>query len=184
MLLTTSDAEVAKERLLETWGTTRDALGPRLTAAREAMGPYVDTATARVAPVLDEAKVRLAPAVDRLGPAVETARSRLRSDVVPAVVAAAETARDNSAPARTEAKERATEAVRALRGQRRRSRRWPLALMCLLGGAALGAAAGAMTRRPETPVPAPARFPQPGQTAEAPTTTVAGAPKPTGPVAS
>lgn len=172
MLRSTSDTEVAKDRLLETWETTRDALAPRLTAARDAVSPYVDTAAARVAPVLDEAKVRLAPAV-------ETARTKIRTDVMPVVVAAAETARDNSAPARAEAKERAAEAFRALRGERpARRRRWPLALACLVGGAALGAAAGMRRRAVEPELITPTPFPPPGQTAEAPTTTVAGASKP------
>lgn len=178
MVRSTPDTDAAKDRLLETWGTTREALAPRLTAAREVVIPYVDTATARVVPVLDEAKVRLAPAVDRLSPAVETARTKLRSDVVPAVVAAAESARDNSAPARAEAKVRATEAIRVLRGEKpKRARRWPLALACLIGGAALGAAVGMSQRRPEPPQPTASPFPRADMT-EAPTTGVAGASQP------
>ena len=137
-----ADAEVAKDRLLETWDTTRDVLAPRLTAAREVVTPYVDTAAARV-------------------------------------VAAAGIARDNSAPARAEAKERAAEAIRALRGERSaHGRRWPLAVICLLVGAVLGSAVGMMRRKPEPYVPAPTPWPPSGQTTQAPTATAAGASRP------
>jgi hypothetical protein len=162
VLRTKSDVEIAKDRLVDTWETTRDALSPRLSAAREIVSPYVDEATSRVAPYVDEARTRLQPAVDRLGPAVDTARSRIKTEVVPAVVAAAGTAREQSAPARAEAKERAAAAVLALRGEKKKVRRWPVAIVALLACAAAGAAVG-MTRRgaqsspsvvPPTPFPA------------------------------
>jgi len=161
---TKSDVDVAKERLADTWETTLDVVGPRLSAAREAVSPYVDTASARVSPYVDEARTRLQPAVERLGPAVDTARSRIKSDVVPAVIAAAETARETSAPARAEAKERAANAMLALRGEQKRTRRWPTAVICLLTGAAAGAAVGILRRQPEPSVPMrpPAPFPPPG----------------------
>jgi hypothetical protein len=144
---TKPDVEIAIDRLAETWETTRDTLAPRLSAAREAVTPYVDTAAARLNPVLDEAKQRITPAVERIAPAVDTARARLRSDVVPAVIAAAETARETSAPARAEAKERASGALHALRGERpQKVRRWPVAAVCLLAGAAAGAVVGSMRR--------------------------------------
>jgi hypothetical protein len=155
------DVEITKDRLTDTWETTRDALAPRLSAAREAVTPYVDSATARVSPVLEEARVRLTPAVERLGPAVDTARERLRNDVVPAVIAAAETARETSAPARAEAKDRAAAALLALRGDRpQKVRRWPTAVACLLAGAAAGIAAG-IIRRPQSRQTGPAPFPGP-----------------------
>ena len=136
------------ERLADTWDTARVAVAPRLAAARETIGPLVDEASARMTPV-----------IDRLGPTVDTARTRLREDVVPAVAAAVE----NSAPARAEARERATAALLALRGQERhRVRRWPIALGCLIAGAAAGLAAGAMTRRGAAPVqPTPFAAPTP-----------------------
>jgi len=162
VLRTKPDVEIAKDRLVDTWETTRDALSPRLSAAREIVSPYVDEATSRVAPYVDEARTRLQPAVDKLGPAVDTARSRIKTEVVPAVVAAAETARESSAPARAEAKERAAAALLALRGeQTKKVRRWPVAFVALLAGAAAGAAVG-MSRRgaqssptvvPPTPFP-------------------------------
>jgi hypothetical protein len=170
-------ADIAKDRLTETLQTTRDVLAPRLTAARVAVSPYVDEASARVAPYVDEARQRLTPAVERLAPAVDTARTRLRTDVVPAVVAAAETARETSAPARAEAKERAAGALLALRGEKvTKGRRWPAAVACLLFGAAAGAAVG-MSRRPTQPAPlapTPTPFPQTPPTGSvdgAPTTT-------------
>lgn len=166
MLRTTPDVDAAKDRLVDTWETTRDAVSPRLVAARDAMTPYVD-----------EAKNRLSPTVDRLAPAVDTARTKLRKDIVPAVVSAAETARDNSAPARAEAKQRASEALLVLRGAKpAKRRRWPLALACLVGGAALGAYAGMKrTAAPSggyTPAPFPAAQPptDASPTAETPAT--------------
>jgi len=154
----TPDVDATKERLVDTWETTRDALSPHLNAAREAMTPYVD-----------EARTRLAPTVERLAPTVDAARAKIKSDVVPAVVSAAETARANSAPARAEAKQRATDALLVLRGTKpAKRRRWPLALACLVGGAALGAAAG-MRKAGQpagyTPAPFPAAQPP---TTEAP----------------
>jgi hypothetical protein len=140
VLRTKPDVDLSKDRLIDTWETTRDALAPRLASARDAVTPYVDTAATRLAPVLDEA------------------RTKLRSDVVPAVVAAAGTAREQSAPIRQEALDRAGAAYLALRGEKpTKTRRWPLALVCLLGGAAAGAAVAIM-RRP-APVPAAAQFP-------------------------
>jgi hypothetical protein len=148
VLRTKPDVDATKDRLVETWETTREALSPRLVAARDAVTPYVD-----------EARTRLTPAVERITPAVDAAKTKLRTDVVPAVVAAAETARDNSGPARAEAKQRATEALLVLRGQKTtKRRRWPLALACLVGGAALGAFAG-MRRTQPAYSPAPAPFP-------------------------
>ena len=152
MLRTKSDVEIAKDRLVDTWETTRDALSPRLTAARDIVSPYVDEAASRVAPYVDEARTRLQPTVDRLGPAVDTARSRIKTEVVPAVVAAAETARETSAPARAEAKERAAAALLALKGEQKKVRRWPVALLALVAGAAAGAAVG-MNRRGSQPSP-------------------------------
>src|SRR3954452_16577869 len=101
------DVDITKDKLVETWETTRDALAPRISAAREVVSPYVD-----------EARPRLQPAVDRLTPAVDTARSRIKSDVVPAVMAAAETARETSAPARPEGKGGAANGLLARRGGR------------------------------------------------------------------
>ena len=148
MLRTKPDVDVTKDRLVETWESARDALSPRLIAAREAAAPYVD-----------EARTRITPTVERLAPAVDAARTKLRTDVVPAVVAAAENARDNSAPARHEAKQRAAEALLVLRGATpKKRRRWPLALACLIGGGALGAYAG-MRRAPQTSGYTPTPFP-------------------------
>lgn len=139
------------DRLTETWDTARVAITPRIAAARDAVGPLVD-----------EASVRVAPIIDRVGPAVDTARTRLRTDVVPAVTAAL----DNSAPARAEARDRATAALLALRGEQpRRVRRWPVALGCLIVGGIAGLAVGAMNRRMTTPVP-PAPFPAPTPASE------------------
>jgi hypothetical protein len=160
------DVDISKDRLVETWETTRDALGPRITAARDVVSPYVDEASTRMAPYVDEARTRLQPAVDRLAPAVDTARSRIKSDVVPAVMAAAETARETSAPARAEAKERAAQALLALRGeQARKVRRWPVAVVALVAGAAAGAVVGMRRQAPQptstitppTPFPAATR---------------------------
>ena len=170
MLRATPDVDATKERLVDTWETTRDALSPRLVAAREAMTPYVD-----------EARTRLAPTVERIAPTVDAARTKIKSDVVPAVVSATETARKNSAPARAEAKQRATDALLVLRGTKpAKRRRWPLALACLVGGAALGAAAGmrkAAQQTGYTPAPFPAAQPpaseSPAATAETPATTSA-----------
>lgn len=145
MLRHTPDVEITKDRLTDTWETTRDALAPRLSAARDAATPYVDAAAARVSPVLEEA------------------RTRLRKDVVPAVLAAAETAKEGSAPARAEAKERAAGALLALRGENpKKVRRWPVALACLLGGAAVGAAASIMRKSATTGggAAAPTPFPR------------------------
>ena len=153
MLRTTPDVDAAKDRLVDTWETTRVVVAPRLVAAREAMTPYVD-----------EARTRLTPAVERLSPAVDDARRTLRKKVVPAVVSAAESARDNTAPARAEAKQRAGDAILVLRGAKTtKKRRWPLALACLVGGAALGAYAGmrkaAAAPTGYTPAPFPAAQP-------------------------
>lgn len=140
------------DRLTETWDTARVAMAPRIAAAREAVGPWVD-----------EASTRMTPVIERVSPAVDTARARLREDVVPAVTAAVE----NSAPARAEAKERAAAALLALRGQQRKVRRWPIALGCLLAGAAAGLAAGAINRKmatPVTPTPFPVTPPAPTPT--------------------
>ena len=138
------------DRITETWDTARVAVAPRLIAAREAVGPLVD-----------EASVRVAPIIDRVGPAVDTARTKLRSDVMPAVA----TAIENSAPARTEARDRAAAALLALRGQpARRVRRWPIAIGCLIAGGIAGLAAGAINRKmatPVTPTPFPAPTPTP-----------------------
>src|SRR3954452_25154540 len=161
------EVTVSKERLVDTWGSARTTLAPHLSAAREAVTPYVDQASARVAPVLDEARSRVLPAVetarDRLGPTVDTARTRLMEDVVPTVTAAVETARENSAPARAEAKERAAAALLALQGKQRKVRRWPTALVCLAAGAAAGIAAGVLTRGRQAPPP-PTPFPTPNPT--------------------
>src|SRR3954468_2580597 len=77
------NGDITKDRLVETWETTRDALGPRISAAREVVAPYVDEASTRMAPYVDEARTRLQPTVDRLSPAVDTAKSRIKRDVVP-----------------------------------------------------------------------------------------------------
>lgn len=170
MLRSTPDVDATRDRLVETWEMTRDALSPRLVAARDAMTPYVD-----------EARTRLTPAVERLAPAVDAARTKLRTDVVPAVVSAAETARDNSGPARAEAKKRAADAYLVLRGAKpAKRRRWPLALACLIGGGALGAYAG-MRRAAQAPGYTPAPFPaaQP-PTAPAPTAETPATPNATG----
>ena len=153
MLRATPDVDATKDRLVDTWETTRDALAPHLTAAREAMTPYVG-----------EARTRLTPAVERITPAVDAARTKIRSDVVPAVKAAAETARKDSAPARAEAKQRAADALLVLRGTKpAKRRRWPLALACLVGGAAVGAYAGMRKAATQptgyTPAPFPAAQP-------------------------
>lgn len=141
------------DRLTETWDTARVAMAPRIAAARDAVGPLVD-----------EASVRVAPIIDRVGPAVDTARTRLRTDVVPAVAAAVE----NSAPARAEARERAEAALLALRGQQRKVRRWPIALGCLVAGAAAGLTVGALNRRMATSV-TPTPFPAPTPPTATPT---------------
>lgn len=165
--VTSTNPALAKgmDRLTETWDTARVAVAPKLAAARDAVGPWVD-----------EANTRMTPLIERVTPAVETARTRLRDDVVPAVAAAVE----NSAPARAEARDRAAAAVLALRGQQRRVRRWPIALGCLVAGAAAGLAAGAINRRMATSV-TPTPFPTPTP-APTPTTTqeevVAGATAP------
>jgi hypothetical protein len=156
-----------KDRLTETWESARGAIAPQLTAARGAVAPYVEEATTRMAPVIDQARAKVAPAVgtaiDRIGPAVDSARGRLRDDVAPVVVAAVETARETSAPARAEAKERAANALLALQGQQKKVRRWPVAVACLAAGAVAGAAAGVLTRsqRPKATAafPAPTPFP-------------------------
>src|SRR3954454_24328029 len=157
------DVDITKDKLVETWETTRDALAPRISAAREVVSPYVDEASTRMAPYVDEARTRLQPAVDRLTPAVDTARSRIKADVVPAVIAAAETAREPSAPARAEAKDRAAHALLALRGEQvKKVRRWPVALLALAAGAVAGAAVGISRRAPQSspsvtpPTPFPA----------------------------
>src|SRR3954471_2098655 len=171
LLRATPDVDATKDRLVDTWETTRDALSPRLTAAREAMTPYVD-----------EARTRLTPAIDRVAPAVDAARTRIRTDVVPTVMAAAETARKDSAPARAEAKQRATDALLVLRGTKpAKRRRWPLALACLVGGGALGAYAGLRKAAAQptgyTPAPFPAAQPP---TTEAPTAETPATPSATG----
>src|SRR3954452_11605958 len=156
------DVDITKDRLVETWENTRDALGPRISAAREAVAPYVDEASTRMAPYVDEARTRLQPTVDRLSPAVDTAKSRIKGDVVPAVIAAAETARETSAPARAEAKERAANALLALRGEQvKKVRRWPVAVVALLAGAAAGAVVGMRRQAPQPtpPVTPPTPFP-------------------------
>ena len=117
-----------------------------------------------MSPVIDEARARVAPAVD-------AARTRLVEDVVPSVTAAVGTARETSAPARAEAKERATAAFLALTGKKPKARRWPTALLCLGAGALAGAAAATLGRaRNTTPVPAttpfPATPPPPSQTTD------------------
>lgn len=164
MLRTTPDVEATKDRLIETWETTRNVVSPHLVAARDAMSPYVD-----------EARTRLNPAMERLAPAVDDARETLRKKVVPAVVSAAENARDSSAPARAEAKQRAGDALLVLRGTKpAKRRRWPLALTCLIGGAALGAYAGMRRAAAQptgySPAPFPAAQPpaDPSATTEAP----------------
>jgi hypothetical protein len=135
--------EINKDRIADTWETTRDAVAPRIAAAREVLTPYVDTAAARVSPVLEEA------------------RGRLRKDVVPAVIAAAETAKESSAPARAEAKDRAAAALLALRGDRpQKTRRWPTAVACLLAGAAAGVAASIIRRPQPAPTGVATPFPQ------------------------
>src|SRR4051794_38394432 len=160
------DVDITKDKLVETWETTRDALAPRISAAREVVSPYVDEASTRMAPYVDEARTRLQPAVDRLTPAVDTARSRIKADVVPAGIAAAEPAGEPSAPARAEAKERATNALHALRGEQvKKVRRWPVAVVALVAGAAAGAVVGMRRQAPQptsaitppTPFPAAAR---------------------------
>src|SRR3954451_7592915 len=156
------DVDITKDRLVETWETTRDALGPRISAAREVVAPYVDEASTRMAPYVDEARTRLQPTVDRLSPAGDTAKSRIKGDVVPAVIAAAETARETSAPARAEAKERAANALLALRGEQvKKVRRWPVAVVALLAGAAAGAVVGMRRQAPQPtpPVTTPTPFP-------------------------
>lgn len=150
------DATAGKERLAETWESARTTLAPRISAAREAVAPYVDQATTRVAPVLEEARTRV-------GPAMETARDRFVTDVMPTVTHAVGTAKESSAPARTEAKERAAAALLALQGKQRKARRWPIALVSLFAGAIAGLAAGTMmrgrqpTQLPPPPTPFPAR---------------------------
>jgi hypothetical protein len=159
------DVTAGRDRLVETWESARTTLAPHLSAAREAVAPYVEEAGARMTPVLDEARARVAPAV-------ESARTRLVTDVVPTVTAAVETARENSAPARAEAKERATAALLALAGKQRQVRRWPTALACLVAGAAAGVAAGTFARgRQSTPAVVPTPFPTvPATTTHSPTT--------------
>jgi hypothetical protein len=142
------DVTVSKDRLAETWETARTTLAPHLTAAREAVAPYVEEAGARMTPVIDEARARVAPAV-------ETARNRLVTEVVPTVAAAVGTARDSSAPARAEAKERAAAALLALQGKKTKVRRWPTALLCLGAGAVAGAAAAKLGRKQGSPPPFP-----------------------------
>src|SRR3954449_2233492 len=156
------DVDITKDRLVETWETTRRAPAPRIRAPRGVVAPYVDEASTRMAPYVDEAPTRLQPAVDRLSPAVDTAKSRIKGDVVPAVIAAAETARETSAPARAEAKERAANALLALRGEQvKKVRRWPVAVVALLAGAAAGAVVGMrrQTPQPTTTVTPPTPFP-------------------------
>ena len=126
MLRTKPDVEIAKVRLSRRWGTARDAVAPRLTDARKTVTPYV-----------------------------ETARTKIVKDVVPVVVSAAETAREASGPARAEAKDRATGALAALKGERVKARRWPTAVGFLLLGAAAGTVAAALRPKPQPPTPYP-----------------------------
>jgi hypothetical protein len=144
---------------------------PTLTKGMDRLTETWDAARVAVAPLVDEASTRMTPVIDRVGPAVDTARTRLREDVVPAVTAAVETARENSAPARAEAMERAAAALLALQGKQKKTRRWPVVLGCLAAGAVAGVAAGIITRRGSssvtpTPFPAPTPASSPAPTAE------------------
>jgi hypothetical protein len=64
----------------------------------------------------------------------------------------------------------------ALRGEKpQRVRRWPVALVCLLAGAAAGAVAGAMTRSSSSATaPPPTPFPRPQPTEAEETTRSSG----------
>jgi hypothetical protein len=110
--------------------STSDPLEAVVAGATAVRDAYVE----RLAPAIDEARERLAPVLD-------TARER----VAPAV----ETARERLAPAADVTRQRAGAAVAALRGDvaEPARRRWPLALLFLALGTAIGALLGMRTQQ-------------------------------------
>lgn len=151
-------------------GEGRRRLGG-LRSRREALVPVVATARERMLPAVASAR-------GRVGPAVAGARGALVDSVAPAVAGAVTTAvsaaREGSLPSRELARERSAAALAALRGEQPESpRRWPLALVSLLAGAAAGVVAGLLARRAAAPgeptyIPASTPPPSPASTAAQP----------------
>lgn len=129
--------------------------------------PRVDVARVKLAPYAATARESLEEAVDWAVPRVEEAREAVREKastaataVVPKVAAALGTAAAVGAPLAHEARERGEAALHALRGELaeppvEEKRRWPLALLFLLVGTAIGFVAGIFAKRSSAPPPPP-----------------------------
>jgi hypothetical protein len=131
------------------------------------LAPRVDVARVKLAPYAATARESLEEAVDWAVPRVEEAREAVREKastaataVVPKVAAALGTAAAVGAPLAHEARERGEAALHALRGElpepaAEEKARWPLALLFLLVGTAIGFVAGMFAKRNSAPPPAP-----------------------------
>lgn len=139
-------AHDAVDRFAPTLDAAQKTLAPKVVQAREAIAPSVEAAQKAVAPKVESAWAAMAPVLS-------TAAASALGAAQSAASKTASTADKKSKPSRKEAKRRAKFAAAAIRGEHRR--RWPLVFGAFVLGSALGAAAGALVKKLQTPSPAP-----------------------------
>ncbi|HEY3506728.1 MAG TPA: hypothetical protein VGN37_28560 [Actinocatenispora sp.] len=132
-------AERAAEAVAPRVDNARGALAPRLGAAREAVGPRVEAAR-------DAATKSWGTTVAAVAPIVTAAAESARQATEEARKQAGQVEKRGRA-AKKEARLRAKDTARALRGERSSHRRWPWVVGILGVGIAAGVIAAAVSRR-------------------------------------
>ena len=115
----------------------------RKTAER--LGPYAESAR-------DTAAERLVEARKWAAPRLEDAAQAVQETVAPRVSSALAATAQRVEPVQKEAKKRGRAVAKALKGQQRKRRRWPIALLFFVLGGVIGAAV-ATARSSATPLP-------------------------------
>lgn len=113
--------------------------------AAERLGPYAETAR-------DTAAERFVEARKWAAPRLEDAAQTFQETVAPAVSTALAATAQRVEPVEKEAKKRGRAVVKALQGQQKKHRRWPIALLFFVLGGLVGAAV-ATARSSATPLP-------------------------------
>ena len=111
----------------------------------ERLGPYAESAR-------DTAAERLTDARKWAAPRLEDAAQAVQDTVAPRVSSALASTAQRVEPELKEAKKRGKAMAKALQGQQKKRRRWPIALLFFAIGGAIGAAV-ATARSAATPLP-------------------------------
>lgn len=111
----------------------------------ERLGPYAESAR-------DTAAERLVEARKWAAPRLEDAAQSFQETVAPRVSTALAATAQRVEPVQKEAKKRGRAVAKALQGQQKKRRRWPIALACFVLGGLVGAAI-ATARSAATPLP-------------------------------